>query len=68
MYPSYWISLFVLREGKVREKLLVRVFLGNFTFMQMGYWPSRGESNNSGNSDKRNEFHLFSKVDGVIGK
>jgi hypothetical protein len=55
-------------EGIVREKLLVRVFLGNLTFMQMGDWPTRGESNNSGNTDKREEFHLFSKVDDVIGK
>jgi hypothetical protein len=50
----------------IREELLVGVFLGDFTFIEMGYWSRRDESsNNSRNGKKRNKFHLLSKVDGV---
>src|ERR1700685_706215 len=41
------------------------MFLGNFTFVEMVCWPSRGNSKNSRNGNKRNKFHLFSKIDGI---
>jgi hypothetical protein len=41
------------------------MFLGNFTFVEMVCWPSRGNSKNSRNGNKRDKFHLFSKIDGI---